>query len=88
MGRPKGLPKAGGRQKGSVNKVTAKAKERIEFVLGLLEETLEYDIAGLKPVERVNLWNDLQEFVRPKLSRSELHSTGTNQVTITFNREK
>jgi len=54
------------------NKKTKEAVERIEWVLSLLEPNLEHDIAMLKEVERVNLWNSLQEYVRPKLARTEV----------------
>ncbi|MBS4057369.1 MAG: hypothetical protein KGZ82_08640 [Bacteroidales bacterium] len=62
-------PGEGGRPKGSPNKVTKEIKERIEWVLGLLDESLEADLKALKSSEKVKLWLDLQEFVRPKLQR-------------------
>jgi len=74
--------KTGGRKKGVVNAVTKEHKERVEFVLGLLEETLEADIEAIGEVERVKLWNSLQEFVRPKLARTE-HTGSVEVKTIT-----
>lgn len=62
----------GGKPKGAINKTTAANKERIEFVLGLLDESLEEDVQKLKPKERVELWSTLQEFIRPKLQRMNL----------------
>jgi len=70
--------KTGGRKAGSTNKVTREQKERVEFVLSLLDSTLEKDIKEIGAVERVKLWNSLQEFIRPKLARTEL----TGQVEI------
>lgn len=70
--------KTGGRKKGTINKVTKDHKERIEFVLGLLEETLEADIKAIGETERIKLWNSLQEFVRPKLARTEM----TGEVSV------
>jgi hypothetical protein len=44
-------------------------KERIEWVLELLDETLEDSIRKLKPKDQVDLWMNLQEYIRPKLQR-------------------
>jgi hypothetical protein len=86
-GKPKGLPKTGGRKKGSQNKKTLEAKERVEWVLALLEPELEKDIKKLQPNERVRLWNDLQEYVRPKLARTELTGKDGNEIIIKVVRE-
>ena len=61
-----------GREKGSSNKATAAVKERIEQVLNDLDTTLTADLKALKPEQRVELWAKLQEFIRPKLSRTAL----------------
>ena len=47
-------------------------KERIEQVLSDLDTTLTADLKALKPEQRVELWAKLQEFIRPKLSRTAL----------------
>ena len=65
-------PGQGGRPKGAVNKITREMKERIEWVLELLDQSLEENIGKLKPKEMVELWVDLQEYVRPKLQRVNL----------------
>ena len=65
---------AAGRKPGSLNKATAAVKERIETVLSELDTTLSGDLAALTPTERVELWAKLQEFIRPKLSRTALTS--------------
>ncbi|MEI6884309.1 MAG: hypothetical protein WCO02_07470 [Bacteroidota bacterium] len=67
--RHKFKPGEGGRPKGSPNKITAEQKERIEWVLELLDETLEDSIRKLKPKDQVDLWMNLQEYIRPKLQR-------------------
>ena len=59
-----------GREKGSLKKATAAVKERIEQVLSDLDTTLTADLKALKPEQRVELWAKLQEFIRPKLSRT------------------
>ena len=70
--RHKFRPGEGGRPKGSSNKVTREYKERVEWVLELLDETLEDSIRKLKPKDQVDLWMNLQEFIRPKLQRMNL----------------
>lgn len=61
-----------GKPKGAKNKRTIDQEKRVEFVLSILEETLEDDIQLMDPTERVKLWNGLQEYIRPKLSRAEV----------------
>jgi hypothetical protein len=75
-----------GRPKGAGNKLTSLQKIKIEKVLGLLEKTLEEDLAKLKANERVDLWASLQEFIRPKLQRTSIElDTPEDKVTkITF----
>ena len=79
-------PGQGGRPKGAANKITRKNKERVEWVLELLDETLEDSIRKLKPKDQVDLWMNLQEYIRPKLQRMNLDITPPeDKVTkITF----
>ena len=73
-----------GREKGSLNKTTAATKERIEQVLSDRDTTLTADLKALKPEQRVELWAKLQEFIRPKLSRTALAADeGTGKVLLT-----
>jgi len=65
-----------GKPKGAKNKVTAEQKERIEKVLAIIEETLEEDLLKMKPKERVDLWAALQEYIRPKLQRTQVEVEG------------
>jgi hypothetical protein len=69
------LPGNTGRPKGATNKSTREYKERVEWVLGLLDESLESDLKELRAADKVRLWLDLQEFVRPKLQRMNLDLT-------------
>jgi hypothetical protein len=79
-------PGNSGRPKGSKNKLTREIKERVEWVLELLDDQLEEDIQKLKAGDRVRLWVDLQEFVRPKLQRMNLDLTPVDDAVqkITF----
>ena len=76
----------GFRKKGTLNKVTAEMKQRIEMVLDLLDENLDANILSLSPKDQVQLWMDLQEFIRPKLQRTQtdLTSKGKEVAKITF----
>ena len=65
-------PGQGGRPKGASNKITREQKERVEWVLEVLDTNVEDDIKKMSPTERVKLWADLQEYVRPKLQRVNL----------------
>jgi len=74
------------RKAGIPNKVTTEVKQRIERVLEILDESLESDLQALSPKEKVQLWMDLQEFIRPKLQRSQtdITSKGEQINKITF----
>jgi len=78
---PKGVIYGGASRKGKPNKRTVESVKRVEWVLSILEKTLEDDIESVNPNERVKLWNDLQEYIRPKLARTEI-DTGNSKVEI------
>ena len=75
-----------GRPRGARNRVTVEQKDRIERVLAMIEETLEEDMLKMKPKERVDLWAALQEYIRPKLQRTQVEvDSHEEQLTkITF----
>ena len=75
-------PGQGGRPKGAENKVTVEQKKRVEWVLDLLDETLEEDVKALKAKDKVELWVTMQEYIRPKLQRMNL-DVGNEDKTIT-----
>lgn len=65
-----------GNQKGSKvvgrqQKRTKEVLKSIQYVMGLCEVHMEEDIKALTSLQRVRLWADLQEYVRPKLARIE-----------------
>lgn len=78
----KGKPKTGGKKKGTPNKRTEETLKRIEYVLSLLDQTIDKDIQSLKPNERAAMWRDLQEYIRPKLARQEM--TGKDGKDLIF----
>ena len=65
-GNPKGRPK------GAKDKLKQETKRRLDKVLNQLEETLEDDIKSLPKCQRVKLWQELQEYINPKLQRTEI----------------
>ena len=79
-------PGNAGKPKGVKNKITREIKERIEWVLELLDDRLEEDIEKLKAPERIKLWADLQEYMRPKLQRVNLEMGSADKAItkITF----
>ena len=74
-------PGQGGRPKGVKNKITREIQAKVEWVLELLDETVEEDLRKMKPPERIKLWTDLQEYIRPKLQRVNL-DVGTEDKEI------
>ena len=75
-------PGEGGRPKGIKNKITREIQAKVEWVLELLDETVEEDLKKMKPPDRIRLWADLQEYIRPKLQRVNL-DVGTEDKVIT-----
>ena len=82
MAFQKGKPKTGGKKKGTPNKRTESILKRIEYVLSILDTTIETDIAELKEVERAKMWQDLQEYIRPKLARTELTGKDGDEIKV------
>lgn len=86
MPRPKGIPKTGGRAKGTPNKATARSREallvivdgNIHKVQGWLDQIEEKQGA----LAVLNAFGDLIEFVVPKLQRTELTGEGGGPVQI------
>ncbi|MEI7727053.1 MAG: hypothetical protein WCK09_18225 [Bacteroidota bacterium] len=62
-------PGQGGRPKGVKNRITREIQEKVEWALEILDTTLEEDLKKMRPAERVRLWADMQEYIRPKLHR-------------------
>ena len=74
-------PGEGGRPKGAKNKITREIQAKVEWVLEMLDETIEEDLRKMKSPERVKLWTELQEYIRPKLQRVNL-DVGTEDKVI------
>jgi len=74
----------GGSRKGVPNKKTQIALKSIELVMSTLDKTIINDIEDLPPVERVKMWQSLQEYLRPKLARTEISGDGGGPVKHVF----
>lgn len=80
----KGKEKTGGKKAGTPNKRTVDSLKRIEYVLGLLDETIDEDLQAIEPKERARMWQDLQEYMRPKLARTELTGKDGTELNQTL----
>jgi len=90
MSKLKGTPKTGGRQKGSVNKVTKDIKTAFKSIIdGNLDnvDTWLQRTAKTNPAQAVSLLIQLSEYILPKLARTEVKQEGDAKMIITVVRE-
>lgn len=66
MSRPKGIPKTGGRTKGTPNRISGTLKEWISSVIDKNRMQFEADIGELEPKDRVLLIEKLMQYIVPK----------------------
>lgn len=76
IGRPKGIPKTGGRQKGTPNKVKRLGGE--DFIKKIMEkmedpQRMEEELAQIHGKDYFRVYCDLQAFLRPKYSSVEFN---------------
>lgn len=72
VGRPKGTPKTGGRQKGVQNKVTSETKDWFVYLLNSNRKRLE---KALEAMDDRELWDNFQKlfpYIVPKMQASEV----------------
>jgi hypothetical protein len=74
-----------GRPKGSQNKTTVQIKDFLQSVSEHLEADLFDDLKELQPYDRVKVWLTIQEYLLPKLSRTDISEEGDNKTTLTVN---
>ncbi|WP_185217519.1 DUF5681 domain-containing protein [Sphingobacterium mizutaii] len=75
-GNPKGRPK------GAVNKVTARQKATIEMVMDNLAETIIDDLAQVNSSRRLQVYIDLMNYIKPKLSATKNETDVKQDVNI------
>ena len=80
--KPKGLPKTGGRKKGTANKVTANMRETIDTFLSENFDDMKLQFEQLEPRDKINAYIRLLEFTVPKLNRTQNEITGANGAPL------
>ncbi|RZK12905.1 MAG: hypothetical protein EOO46_01335 [Flavobacterium sp.] len=76
---------AKGRPKGTPNKVTTRAKEAFLTVMDLLEDRMvdgDNVINKLSPAKAAELYVNLLNYVKPKLTKNDNNNTGDMDVKI------
>lgn len=74
-----------GRPKGSLNKINAKQKATLEMVMDSLAETILEDLALVTPSRRLEIYKELQTYVRPKLASNKNDNTNEVKGDININ---
>lgn len=67
MARPKGIPKTGGREKGTPNKVTSDTKQWIQQLIDGNRKTFEKDLKELDSKDRLIILERMMSYVVPKM---------------------
>lgn len=80
----KGKQKTGGRAKGTPNALNRELREVVRELVEGNAERIRADLEALEPLERVNAWLKLAEFVLPKLQRSEVNVTKEPEQQTTW----
>ena len=71
-----------GRPVGSTNKTTAETKAFLARISNKLGERIEEDLDLMDPKDRVKIWLELQEYLIPKLSRTEITGEDGGMIEI------
>ena len=71
-----------GRPKGAVNKTTAETRAFLTRISNKLGEKVEEDLEMMEPKDRVKIWLELQEYLIPKLSRTEITGEDGGMIEI------
>ena len=67
MARPKGIPKTGGRKKGTPNKITGSVKDWLSQLIDKNRLQIEKDIKALEPKERLQILEKFMQYTIPKM---------------------
>ena len=74
-----------GRKAGTPNKATKDIRDAFTLLIENNIDTLQEDLKGLEPKQRVKLLLDMAQFVVPKLRNVDLKTDEKEIVTIDFN---
>lgn len=77
VGKPKGLPKTGGRVKGTPNAVTTSLRSKIDTLLNDNWNNVQKDLNSLEAKDRLLFLEKLLNYAVPRLAST------TNEVEIT-----
>ena len=75
-----------GRKAGTPNKATKDIRDAFSLLIENNIDTLQEDLNGLEPKQRVKLLLDMAQFVVPKLRNVDLKTDEKEIVTIDFNK--
>ena len=85
MARPKGIPKSGGRQKGTSNKATIDIRDAFKAMIQNNLEQIEKDLLELRPEQRIKAITELSKFCVPTLKAVEVNDiTPKVEEKVTF----
>lgn len=87
MARPKGIPKTGGRKKGTPNRSTDELRNLLQSFIDTNMKTLQADYNKLEPKDRLNFINSLLRHVLPA-PLQELERLTDEQLDELINRLK
>ena len=77
-----------GKKVGTLNKTTARTKATIEMVMDNLAETIIEDLATVNASRRLQVYIDLMNYIKPKLSANKNDNTtdvkGDVKINISF----
>jgi len=71
-GRPKGLPKTGGRTKGTPNKVTRDLRGFLQKLLTENQAQIKRDLKELEPKDRLTILEKFMPYVIPKRTETDI----------------
>jgi hypothetical protein len=84
-GKPKGLPKTGGRTAGVPNKATANVKAAIAAFTSANVDKLDEWLNSIDdPAKRLDLYFKALEYTMPKLARSELVGDKDQPISVSL----
>ncbi|MBE0651487.1 MAG: hypothetical protein IH595_11695 [Bacteroidales bacterium] len=70
-----------GKPKGAKNKVSPEVKYRVESILEMLDDDIQELINSMSDKEKIRMWFDLQEYIRPKMNRTAVEIEKEEEIT-------
>lgn len=74
-----------GKPKGTLNKVTARTKATIEMVMDALAENIIEDLEKVNSSRRLQVYIDLMNYIKPKLSATKNENTNEIKGDVKIN---